>query len=283
MTIQQAYQHVSEQLQNLYSSNEAKAIAKRLLSDKYNISNITLITNSDANFNDKKELKKDIKLLQAYTPIQHITGFEEFLGRNFNVTPKTLIPRPETEELVYLIIRNHKNSTTPLSILDIGTGTGAIAITLYKELENAQVTAIDIDPKTLEVATKNALANGANVEFIQADILSFTPNGSYDIIVSNPPYVTMSQKKMMHKNITLHEPDKALYVENDDPLIFYRRITEISLKSLKPKGTLYFEINEEFGTKTAELLEQHGFTNIKTIKDFNNKDRIVCGIQNQNK
>lgn len=279
MTIQQAYKYICDQLQDHYPPSEAKAIAKRLLSDKYNTSNIALITNSNADFNDKTELKKDVLRLIAFTPVQHITGFEEFMGRNFNVTPKTLIPRPETEELVDLIINNNKNSTTPLSILDIGTGTGAIAITLNKELPKTKVTAIDIDPDTLQIATSNALSNCAVIKFIQADILSYTTCESYDIIVSNPPYVTMNQKQVMHKNVTLHEPDKALYVDNSDPLIFYRRITELSLESLKPKGVLYFEINEIFGKETAELLEQNGFTDVKIITDFNNKDRIVCGIK----
>ena len=279
MTIQQAYKYVCERLQSHYHVNEAKAIAKRLLLDKYNISNIDLITKSDTDFDNETELEKDVQKLIAFTPVQHITGFEEFMGRNFNVTPKTLIPRPETEELVHLIIQNHKSTTTPLSVLDIGTGTGAIAITLDKELPNTQVTAIDIDPKTLEVATNNAVRNSAKIKFIQADILSYTPSECYDIIVSNPPYVTMTQKEVMHKNVTLHEPDKALYVENNDPLIFYRRITELSLESLKPKGSLYFEINEIFGKETAQLLEQHEFTDVQIIKDFNNKDRIVCGTK----
>ena len=279
MTIQQAYKYISEGLKNLYSQNESRAIAKRLLLDKYNVSEIELIINSEIDFKFTTSLKKDLQQLLAFTPVQHITGFEEFMGLNFTVTPKTLIPRPETEELVNLIIQNYKNTTTPLSILDIGTGTGAIAITLSKELKDARVTAIDIDSETLAIAQKNALSNSVNIEFIEADILNFTLSTTYDIIVSNPPYVTMSQRDVMHKNVTLHEPDKALYVENDDPLIFYRRIAELSSKSLKQNGALYFEINELFGKETAKLLDSQDFIDIKIIKDFNFKDRIVCGVK----
>ena len=284
MTIQKAYQHTSQSLQQVYTKGEAQAIARRLLSDKYNISHISIITDSDTLFEQSNELEKDISLLLAYTPIQHILGFEEFMGRNFSVTPKTLIPRPETEELVRLIIDNHlQESTTnssPITILDIGTGSGAIAITLSKELGNSKVTAIDIDPETLIVATNNATNLNAEIEFIEADILKFSPTKSYDIIVSNPPYVTMEQKKVMHQNVTKHEPDKALYVADNDPLIFYRRIVQLSSVALKRGGSLYFEINEDYGVETADLLVQGGFADIRVIKDFNNKDRIVCGVKN---
>ncbi len=283
MTIKKAYQHLSQHLQAAYEKSEAQAIARRLWSDKYSISQIQIITEGDTIFEHQKELEEDLALLLEHTPIQHIIGFEEFMGRNFSVTNKTLIPRPETEELVELIIKEFGSKspsrTTPLTILDIGTGTAAIAITLNLELENSIVTAIDIDPDTLQIARNNAVKLGAEIEFIEADILKFAPKQTYDIIVSNPPYVTFEQKKVMHPNVTLHEPDKALYVDDNDPLIFYRRIAELCADTLEKSGALYFEINEDYGTETAQLLEQQGFEDIRIIKDFNNKDRIVCGIK----
>jgi release factor glutamine methyltransferase len=217
------------------------------------------------------ELKKE-------KPIQYILGETEFYGLRFRVNENTLIPRPETEELVELIISDNQitKNTNSLTILDIGTGSGCIAISLAKNLSNAKVSAIDVSEKALEMAKKNAEINEVNVNFILADVLKIsTLQEKYDVIVSNPPYVRNLEKHEIKPNVLEFEPHLALFVEDDDALIFYRKIAELALKNVSENGKLYFEINQYLGKETVELLENLGFKNVKLIKDIYENDRMI--------
>ncbi len=213
-------------------------------------------------------------------PIQYVLGIAYFYDRPFIVNKHTLIPRQETEELVYLILENTKTEKN-LSVLDIGTGSGCIPITLKLEEPSHQLEAIDISKSALEIARENARRLGVTVEFKQLDVLTNRLPKNYDIIISNPPYVLSSEKSAMKDNVLDFEPHLALFVENDNPLLFYKRITELATKCLKPKGRLYFEINEQFGEQVVELLKKNFFREVKLHQDLNGKDRIVSARLNQ--
>ena len=225
--------------------------------------------------------------LQQDKPIQYITGEAWFYGLRFEVNENTLIPRPETEELVEWILNSPITQNPSLiTILDIGTGTGCIPIALKANLSQANVTAIDVSKKALEVAKRNAESNKVEINFIQANILDVedlliltTPNSqlpaSIDIIVSNPPYVRNIEKLEIKKNVLNYEPHLALFVEDTDALLFYRKIAQLALKSLSPKGLLFFEINQYLGKETVELLQNLGFKNIELKKDMFGNDRMV--------
>jgi len=220
-----------------------------------------------------------IDRIKNYEPIQYILGDTEFYGLVFKVNPSVLIPRPETEELVDWIIKDSKDKQN-INILDIGTGSGCIAISLAKNLPNAKVYALDVSEGALKVATQNAIDNDVEVEFIEADILDWDfDNTQFDVIVSNPPYVRELEKEMMSANVLDHEPHLALFVENDDALLFYRNITEISKTILKPNGQLYFEINESLGESTKELLVNNDFNTIELKRDIFDKDRMIKAIK----
>lgn len=217
---------------------------------------------------------EDLERLKTGEPIQYILGKGPFYGREFFVSPATLIPRNETEELVHLIIK--ENPRAGLRLLDIGTGTGCIPISLALEMTDPEVYAMDISEEALMIARKNADELGAKVTFSKCDILIQTPGvGKLDILVSNPPYIPEQEKSMMHKNVLDFEPKLALFVSNDDPLIFYRAIAEKGKQLLKSGGKLYFEINEKYGKEVAGLLEDLGFIEVKVLKDLNGRDRIA--------
>lgn len=225
--------------------------------------------------------------LQQDKPIQYITGEAWFYGLRFEVNENTLIPRPETEELVEWILNSPiTQNPSPINILDIGTGTGCIPIALKANLSQGNVTAIDVSKKALEVAKRNAQSNKVEINFIQANILDvedllilLTPNSqlpaSIDIIVSNPPYVRNIEKLEIKKNVLNYEPHLALFVEDTDALLFYRKIAQLALKSLSPNGLLFFEINQYLGKETVELLQNLGFKNIELKKDMFGNDRMV--------
>ncbi len=225
--------------------------------------------------------------LKKHKPIQYILGETEFYGLRFLVNAHTLIPRPETEELVDLIVVESQKSTRgeaelnevkveSSTILDIGTGSGCIAISLAKNLPKAKVFALDVSEKALETATRNAERNNVNVQFLHKNILETEDLGvQFDVIVSNPPYVRMLEKEEIHPNVLEYEPHLALFVEDDDALLFYRKIAELAQKNLTKNGTLYFEINQYLGVETVELLENLGFVEVKLIKDIYENNRII--------
>lgn len=223
-----------------------------------------------------------IKKLQEGIPIQYILGETLFYGLTFKVNPAVLIPRPETEELVVWILEKAQHLQS-LSILDIGTGSGCIAITLKKQLPNAQIAALDISNDALTTAKQNAILNAVEVNFILKDILSarFDVQAQpYSIIVSNPPYITQTEKAAMHHNVLENEPHTALFVSNEQPLIFYEAIADYALINLKENGLLFFEINEYLAQETIQLLKDKGFKNIVLKKDMQGKDRMICCEKN---
>lgn len=224
----------------------------------------------------ENQIQGIIKRLLGNEPIQYILGKAYFYERPFAVNPSTLIPRQETEELVHLVLDDIKNAKN-LSILDVGTGSGCIPITLKLESSSHQVEAIDISKHALETAQNNASELGAKIDFSILDILEENLSKKYDVIISNPPYVLDSEKALMKENVLKFEPHYALFVLDENPLLFYNRITELASKSLNSKGKLYFEINEQFGNEIVNLLKSHSFKEVTLHKDLNGKDRFVSG------
>ncbi len=217
-----------------------------------------------------------LKRLEQNEPIQYILGETEFYGLTFFVNEHTLIPRPETEELVDWIINDFNTLDKPLAVIDIGTGSGCIAVALAKELKNAKVSAIDISVGAVDTAKNNAKKNNVEVLFKIQDVLGLKNlSGTYDVIVSNPPYVRHLEKEMMQKNVLAFEPESALFVANDSPLVFYRKIAQLAISSLKEGGCLYFEINEYLGPEMIELLVHIGFKDCLIKKDIYGKDRMI--------
>ncbi|WP_417362962.1 peptide chain release factor N(5)-glutamine methyltransferase [Galbibacter sp.] len=229
--------------------------------------------------------EKALSELQLEKPIQQILGKGYFYGMEFMVNEHTLIPRPETEELVAMIIEDYKSHPTPLRILDIGTGTGCIPISLAKYLKQAELYAIDISQQALAVANENAINNQVVVKFGEIDILKasllsnlFTKVDQFDVIVSNPPYVRESEKKAMKNNVLNYEPDSALYVSDQNPLMFYEQITKLAAGHLKEKGRLYFEINQYLGPQTRALVLEAGFKEVEVYRDVFKNDRMLRAV-----
>jgi release factor glutamine methyltransferase len=269
---------ILDQLSPIYSKEEIESICRLIFEKVPGFSRLQVHLNqhqtiSAANLAQITEILHRLKQLE---PIQYILNNSEFYGLKLKVNPDVLIPRPETEELVDWIIADYKK-TTP-EILDIGTGSGCIPIALVKNLPGASADGWDISLEALTVAKGNAISNQVEIGFQYADILKFiypSTNKKYDIIVSNPPYITISEQLSMHKNIIDYEPHIALFVPDTDPLIFYRAIAELALSLLKPGGGVFFEINEQYGHETAELLELKGYRNIILRKDIHGKERMV--------
>jgi release factor glutamine methyltransferase len=214
--------------------------------------------------------------LKLGKPIQYILEEAHFYGLKFKVSPDVLIPRDETEELVDLIIRDVRSAPETIkTLLDIGTGSGCIAISLKSRIERLQVTALDVSAGALAIAKENANVHQLPIEFIQADVLTYETPNKFDIIVSNPPYIREDEKEAMSINVLEHEPHTALFVSNEDPLIFYKAIATLALIALYPSGRLYFEINEHLGPEMVEMARGMGFRHIQLIKDMQQKDRIL--------
>lgn len=226
-----------------------------------------------------------LNALKKNIPIQYILGETEFYGLPFKVNPSVLIPRPETEELVQWILNNLSTSKNKLSILDIGTGSGCVAISLAKNLPDAQVFALDVSNDALKTASQNAELNDVNIEFIEASILNSKTwhpdfkNLKFDIIVSNPPYVRELEKEQMKANVLDNEPHLALFVDDEDPLKFYKAITQFAVNNLKGQGYLFFEINEYLGNSMIQLLKEHNFYDVELKQDIFKKDRMIKGTK----
>lgn len=279
MTLSETYKAAAARLSALYGEREAEAVVARLLEDKYGIGRLERAVNGGSAFLRGGEWEADLQRLERWEPVQYVTGTEQFYGRPFRVTPDTLIPRVETEQLVQEILSGDPKGR----LLDIGTGSGAIAVTLACEWPEAHVEAWDISAGALTVAADNAvrLGVGARMRFVERDVLTYRPEAAaekFDLVVSNPPYVLTSERVQMRANVVDFEPEGALYVPDDDPLLFYRRIAELPL--LKRGGELWFEINERFGAQTEELLLSLGYRDVWVIKDIHGRDRIVRAIYN---
>ncbi len=280
-----------KKLSSLYDEQEIDSFFYIILEKLHGLKRIDLALNP-SNVMDGNHLKKwnsIVSDLKVNKPIQYILGETEFYGLRFEVNENTLIPRPETEELVEIIIKNEgkrKREEGKVRILDIGTGSGCIAISLAKNIPNTEVYAIDVSEEALAIAKKNADINAVKVSFVNVDILKINdlkqfPSSNFplptyfDIIVSNPPYVRNLEKAEIKPNVLEYEPHLALFVDDIDALLFYRKIAELAIKNLNPNGKLYFEINQYLGKETVELVESFGFKNVKLIKDIYGNDRIV--------
>jgi release factor glutamine methyltransferase len=263
---------------DLYDENEVDNFFYMLLETYNNLKKYQLALEPGLVLtpNDLALWDEAVMLLQNYKPIQYIIGKTYFYEGVFNVTPATLIPRPETEELVDLIIKQ-ANNLSNIKVLDIGTGTGCIAISLAAFLNNANVTAFDVSEDALKVAQSNAVLNQVKVNFVLQDILQVNKlSNNFDIIVSNPPYVRNLEKIEIKPNVLNHEPHLALFVEDNDPLIFYKKITELATQSLNENGVLYFEINQYLGPETVEMIENFKvFKSVELIKDMYGNDRMI--------
>jgi release factor glutamine methyltransferase len=276
ISLQALFQDYSQKLQELYPKQEAESLVFWLFEAYLGKKRMDILKNESLD-KEPSGLTLALENLLEGMPIQYILGKAPFYGRGFVVSPAVLIPRNETEELVHLILK--ENPKQGLQILDIGTGSGCIPITLDLEMDDPKVYAIDISGEALEISKQNADLLQSKVEFRLMDILQEElPCGNLDIIVSNPPYVRHSEKDLMHTNVLAHEPHLALFVYDEDPLLFYRVIIQKAKKALKPGGKIYFEINEAFGKETKLLMENLGFEEVKILTDLNGKERMVSGI-----
>ena len=271
---------INKELADIYTAGEVSALTRIIATELLGVSQMAFYLKDDITLTAEQETLLDnvIERLKKQEPIQYILGYSVFCGLRFKVTPATLIPRPETSELVEWIASEAAGRE---SILDIGTGSGCIAVSLAHKMLQSKVTAWDISNDALAVAAENSKANGCVVTFEQVDILAYEPTGEqFDIIVSNPPYIKENEKEAMHANVLDWEPHTALFVPNNDPLLFYRTIAEKGLTLLKPGGSLYFEINRAHGKDTVDMLAALGYTSIELRKDFADNDRMIRAVKN---
>ena len=271
--------HINEELSGCYSAGEISALTRIIATELLGVSQMAYFLKDNITLTAEQEALLDnaIERLKKQEPIQYILGYCDFCGQRFKVTPATLIPRPETSELVEWI---SSEAIGKERILDIGTGSGCIAVSLANKLPQSDVTAWDISPDALAVATENSKTNGCAVTFKQVDILAYQPTGElFDIIVSNPPYIKENEKEAMHANVLDWEPHTALFVPDSDPLLFYRTIAEKGLTILKSGGRLYFEINRAHGKETIDMLLSLGYTDIELRKDFAENDRMIRAVK----
>ena len=271
-------QKLIQTLTPLHGVAEARAIVYALLEDVFGLSKTDVLLGrfEGLSATEKARFKECAARLSQGEPLQYVVGTAPFGNLTFEVTPSTLIPRPETLELVEWVATDEQVRPA-LRLLDIGTGSGCIAISLAKLLPQATVSAWDISAEALAVARRNAERNGVAIDFKQVDVLHVTEAETYDCIVSNPPYICEAEKAEMTDSVLLHEPHTALFVPNTDPLRFYRAIAQLALSNLSPGGTLYFEINRAYGAETCNLLRDLGFCDVELRKDFYGNDRMVKG------
>jgi release factor glutamine methyltransferase len=293
-TIKDVFFSFQQGLSELYDGRESGAIALMVLEELTGMSRAKIKAFGDDDV-PAEALEKIIPILSELKtgkPVQYILGSTEFYGLSFLVNPSVLIPRPETEELVEWILESGKakvKSQKSLSVLDIGTGSGCIAISLKKHLPDATVTAMDISADALHTARQNAVINDVEVTFIEDDILELkgerfkvkgdAETGLFNIIISNPPYVTLEDKLQMHQNVAGFEPHTALFVPEQDPLVFYKAIADFAVGHLAENGLLFFEINENYGKETVELLNGKRFNKIELRKDMSGRDRMVKAVK----
>lgn len=276
--MQKTIDYIKESLKAYYPETEisgfTRIIIEHITSQSYPQA---LLKGKELSETEKTLLQKMLDRLKEYEPIQYITEGTEFFGLPLFLNKNVLIPRPETEELVELIL--NENNQKGLRVLDIGTGSGAIAIALAKHLKNVNVTAWDISYKALDIAVLNSKKNNVDVNFKKIDILGVYPQDEkFDIIVSNPPYIMESEKSTMEQNVLNYEPHTALFVPDNRALLFYERIADIAPDILTPGGRLYFEINHAKGKNTVKLLQNKGFTDVVLFQDISRKDRMVRAI-----
>jgi release factor glutamine methyltransferase len=268
---------VREALREHYPLPEAAAIAWRVAEAGTGLSRLDIMLGKPPLRVPAWDLGEAIRRLRAYEPVQYVLGETEFAGLRLRVTPAVLIPRPETEELVEWIVQDYAQAPPPGVLLDLGTGSGALAVALTKRLAPARALALDLSPAALAVARENAAQCGADVAFFQADMLALEPGDwpELDLIVSNPPYVCLSEAAQMHPNVLRHEPHLALFVPDGDPLRFYRALGQFACQKLRPGGRVYLEINEQLGAETAGLLASLGLRHPQLRRDLHGKERML--------
>lgn len=274
------YRELWRTLEPLYGNGEARAITDYVLDVCFGLSKADILCGAVDEMTAEKtaELNKIFGRLTEGEPVQYVLGRAEFCGRWFDVRPGVLIPRPETEELCAWITADSKASASP-KVLDIGTGSGCIAITLQLDMPESKVTAWDISADALDVARENAQQLGANVNFVKLDALNAKPEGEWDVIVSNPPYICEKEKKDMAVNVLEHEPHTALFVPDADPLLFYRAITRLAVQTLNKGGRLYFEINPIYADDTCRMMQAEGMTAVELRSDMYGKQRMAKGVK----
>lgn len=278
-TIKDIKPYFADRLGELYPDTEITAIVSIIIRTIFNVSRLQAMSMADNQLSTRqsRELERICRELRSGKPLQYVIGETSFYNCTIRVDSSTLIPRPETEELVDLIIRDNKGKTP--SVLDIATGSGCIAIALAVNLPGSEVTAFDLSPAAIAKAKENAALNKAQISFYIADIFDAALNtGSpVDIIVCNPPYVLESEKLVMAKNVLDFEPHTALFVPDDDPLRYYRAVLSFAINALKSDGRIWFEINERLGGVSAELMREYDYDDVQVIRDINGKDRILTG------
>ena len=284
MNLQEASKYIQSHLSEIYNEREAHNICALLLEDITSFSKTERLINKELQLNNvqSKQIEKALEMLMKFKPIQQILGYTWFAGNKFFVNESVLIPRPETEELIEQIVLENRNKN--ISILDIGTGSGCIAISLKHQLPNVNITAVDISTDALEIAKKNAESIGVSVDFFQLDFLNentWPTLKCFDIIVSNPPYIRDNEKQQMCHNVVQYEPHSALFVPDDRALIFYEKIVAFAATHLNAGGMILVEINESLGKETLELFISKGFK-AELKKDMQQKDRIIKVFSSDN-
>lgn len=277
MTLQEKARAVVHRLEPLMGIGEARATVRIILEHIYGWKPVDIAIRLDNEISDFRSRQIDdiVDRLALGEPLQYILGSARFYGLDFSVTPDVLIPRPETEEMVDAILR--VNTASDLRVLDIGTGSGCVAIALARNLRFPVITAIDVSEKALKVAAANAAALRTNIRFEHADVRTYNPPAdSFDIIVSNPPYVAESERDLMEARVVAHEPGLALFVPDSDPLLFYRPIAALAARALVPGGRLYLEINPRFATDVGRLVADAGLCDVEIIRDIHGRNRFVC-------
>lgn len=273
------FEYLMAALSEFYSEREARTIATYVFEDLFQRMDVTTAQRQWADV-EKQTFKRVLGELQQQRPWQYVVGLADFYGLKFRVDERVLIPRPETEELVHYIIQEHKGRT--LDLLDVGTGSGCIAVTLKKNLPEATVVGVDVSADALMLAQKNALDQAVAISFKALDVLdeqAIEALSLYDIIVSNPPYILEEERPLMTVNVRQHEPELALYVTNNDPLQFYKVLAKLGRQKLQFGGWLYVEINEHFGPQVVALFQEHGYQKIALHQDMAGRDRMVVAQQ----
>ena len=278
-------QHFSDALQSLYEEAEIRGIFRMYAEKKWHLPAHQLYLNINENVDEKRqaETANDLQRLKSGEPIQYVVGVTDFYDMELVVNPSVLIPRPETEELVDLIIRENGNRRD-LQVLDLGTGSGAIAITLAKKLAHSHISATDFSPEALQTAQANARRHNVDITWLHDDMLhpNYSQLGTYDIIVSNPPYIPQSEKSAMHTNVKDHEPGSALFVPDNEPLLFYKAIADIGMHCLRNGGRIYLETHHLFHEALEQLFTTCGYQNARSLKDINGRNRFFSVEKNQN-
>ena len=279
MKLKEAIEQLREGLAGVADPQEVQAMIRVICEDVFNYDPVDVALRQESELPDfaPQRVAEIIARLQRHEPLQYILGTARFHGHRFKVTPAVLIPRPETEQLVDLIIE--ENPGSDLRVLDMGTGSGCIAISLARALKFARVDALDVSRDALAVARDNAASLKIKVRFFESDILAPQPAATYDIIVSNPPYITWSERELMERNVKDYEPAQALFVPDNDPLLFYKAIASYAKRSLEKGGRLYLEINQRFGVEVKRLLEDCGFDEVRIIVDSFGKDRFAVAVK----